>query len=76
MAYFIPDFVFDELSKQFEVGLNEGFDYGESKVKALEETAKKAEDTKKEVGKKENKNKNKKSKISGKEKKRINYCKC
>ena len=42
MAYFIPDFVFDELSKQFEVGLNEGFDYGESKVKALEETAKKA----------------------------------
>ena len=37
MAYFIPDFVFDELSKQFEVGLNEGFDYGESKVKALEE---------------------------------------
>ena len=64
MAFSIPDSVFDELSKQFEVGLNEGFDYGESKVKALEETARKAEETKKKIGKKKNKNKTKNSKVS------------
>ena len=72
MAYFIPDFVFDELSKQFEVGLNEGFDYGESKVKALEETAKKAEDTKKKLEKKKTKTKTKNQKLVEKKKKRIN----
>ena len=73
MAFSIPDSVFDELSKQFEVGLNEGFDYGESKVKALEETAKKAEETKKKLAKKRTKTKPKTPKsVEKKKKKRIN----
>ena len=53
----LPDALIDQLSKLFEAGHDQGYDFGDSQVSALEDNAKKAEELKKKNKRKASKKK-------------------